>query len=477
MRKFYWICILLVIMTLLTLTGCQGSNRNAGPLNPEKPITVTVWHYYNGNIKEKFDAIVSEFNETIGLEEGIVIDSQSQGDVNQLATAVFDAANHSMGAAPMPDIFASYPDNAYRVSQIVDLVSLDAYFTTEELGAFRAEFLEEGRFQVGKDLFIVPIAKSSENLYVNKNEWEIFAEEAGFTVEDLKTWEGLFEVSKTYYDKTGKGFYSIDAAANFMLTAAVQFGEEMYQYNPDGTVSFNLTPEVAKKIWDYYYRPYINGYYVKTGRFSSDDAKTGSVLAYTGSTAGAAYFPMEVTKDQQLVTAIDPLVLPYPYFESGEPYAIQQGAGMCITKSDEAHEYGAALFLKWFTDMNQNIDFAVTTGYFPVKQEALKEESLLSALEAIEVSNPAIRASIITTNGMFQEYKLYNSKPFEGSYEIRVLLDTALFEKINNDLETIKQRVENGEERLKVIEEMISDPAFQLWYQDTLDSADLIINK
>ncbi len=63
------------------------------PLNPEEPTTVVVWHYYNGNIKNKFDALITEFNETVGMEKGIVVDAQSQGDVNQLATAVYESAN------------------------------------------------------------------------------------------------------------------------------------------------------------------------------------------------------------------------------------------------------------------------------------------------------------------------------------------------------------------------------------------------
>lgn len=465
----------LFIILIMVLNGCSANGRNDNPLNPDKPITVTVWHYYNGNIKEKFDAIVTEFNETVGMEYGIVIDSQSQGDVNQLATAVFDAANKSIGAAPMPDIFASYPDNAFRVSQIIDLVSLDSYFSTDELSEYRVEFLEEGRFQADKKLFIMPIAKSSENLYVNKNGWESFATAHGYTETNLKTWEGLYEVSKTYYEETGKSFYSIDASANFMLNVAMQYGTEMYQYNSDGTATFNMTKEVAHKIWDYYYRPYINGYYIKTGRFSSDDAKTGNILAYTGSTAGAAYFPTEVTQDGQGVEEIEPLVLPYPSLESGEQYSIQQGAGMCITKSDEAHEYAASVFLKWFTDAAQNIEFAVTTGYFPVKNEALKEDVLLDALDKAEVTNPAIKASVITTNKMFQTYTLYNSKPFSGSYEIRTILETHLFEKVTNDLEILKQKVSNGENRSQVIETLLSEDAFEAWYQDILQEVDLIL--
>ncbi len=122
----------------------------------------------------------------------------------------------------------------------------------------------------------------------------------------------------------------------------MQLGQEMFVYTSDNSVEFNLSEEIARKMWEQFYIPYIRGYFVKTGRFSSDDAKTGTVLAYTGSTAGASYFPSEVTFSQANVEAIEPLVLPYPYYEEGDAYTMQQGAGMCMTKSNYTHEYAAA---------------------------------------------------------------------------------------------------------------------------------------
>lgn len=477
--KSYKLGILITfIMIVLSMSGCAKSNNDLdNQLDPDKPITVTVWHYYNGGTKEAFDALVSKFNETIGVEKGFVVESQSQGDVSQLANAVFDAANEYIGSSPMPDIFASYPDNTYRVNQIVDLVSLDEYFSAEELSEYRDEFLDEGRFLYNNEFFIVPIAKSSENLFVNKTDWVKFADENSFTNEDLSTWEGLYNVSKTYYEQTGRGFFSIDATANFMLESAMQLGTEMYIYENDGTVKFNFTKEVAKNVWDYYYRPYLKGYFVKTGRFSSDDAKIGTILAYTGSTAGVAYFPKEVTIEQKTVYPIELLALPYPYYEDGQPYAIQQGAGMSITRSDVAHEYAASMFLKWFTDKKQNTKFAVTTGYFPVKNESINNDEMLNILMENDINNPSIEASIITTNKMFKEYTLYNSKPFRGSYEMRNLLENNLYGKLLMDLESLNSEVDEGNSRDDIIKEMISDEAFENWYKEMFYQSDLIMNK
>ncbi len=72
--------------------------------------------------------------------------------------------------------------------------------------------------------------------------------------------------------------------------------------------------------------------FVKTGRFSSDDAKTGTVLAYTGSTAGATYFPSEVTFSQNHVESIEPLIMPYPYFQEGQAFCDSTRCGNVYDK-------------------------------------------------------------------------------------------------------------------------------------------------
>lgn len=474
MQRQLFLIVLLVFA--LSTAGCGAIKGKKEILDPSKPVTVTVWHYYNGHIKEKFDSLVAKFNESVGVEKGIIIDAQSLGDVQQLADAVFDAANKKIGSQQLPDIFMAYPENAFRVHQVSPLVSLDELFTDEELKRYRAEFLEEGRFGSAQKLYIVPFAKSTENLYLNKTFWDDFAKTSGADIGQLKTWEGLVDVAKLYYQQTGKAFLGIDANANYMLLAAMQLGNEMYKYEGE-RARFNFTETVAKKIWQYYYTPYIKGYFEKNGRFSSDDARTGNVLAYTGSTAGAAYFPAEVTMQQDKVYQIEPMTLPYPYFGNGKPFAIQQGAGMCVTRSDQKHEFAAGVFLKWFTSPEQNLEFAVSTGYFPVMKEVLNKESLQQQINNSKVANKSIVSMVNSTISMFDTYTLYNSKPFKGSYELRALLEGHLFSKIQKDLGLLERRIKEGEKREEVINDLTSEAQFAQWYQQILKEVSLILGE
>jgi multiple sugar transport system substrate-binding protein len=433
-------------------------------LDPENPITVSVWNYYNGSVKDKFDSLVTEFNDTVGADMGIVVEAQSYGDVNELADAVFDSANKEIGTMPMPDVFAAYPDNAFRIDKVSELVNLKEYFSEDELGEIREEFLTEGIFDSQQSLKILPIAKSTENLYINNTYWNEFSAKTGASLEDLRTWEGLVKTAEEYNEYSGKAFFGIDGNANYMLVSSMQLGDELFVVEGD-KVTLNFSQETAYRIWVNYYIPYINGYFAKSGRFSSDDARTGLIAAYVGSTAGASYFPSEVAMGDNYV-AVDVMTLPYPYFDGSKAYAVQQGAGMCISKSDEAHEYAASLFLKWFIDLPQNTKFAVTTAYLPVKSQALNADSILAEMESENIYNSAVKKSIVTTIGMLKTHSLYGNKPFEGSYEIRTIIETNLLDRVKSDLEVLNHRVENGENRLDVIKELSSMEQFKNWYQE-----------
>ncbi|MDN5352652.1 MAG: multiple sugar transport system substrate-binding protein [Clostridiales bacterium] len=478
MRGNRGLFLLIFLWIILSVTGCSGEDAI---LDPDHPITITVWHYYNGQINEEFNQLVDTFNNTVGMEQGIVVDAMSQGDVSQLAEAVFDAANEKIGSLPLPNVFAAYPDNAYRINEIVPLVDMGTYFSEEELSLFRPEFLDEGRFGEKDALRILPVAKSTENLFLNATDWTNFSEATGHSVDDLQTWEGIIEAAADYYDWTdamtetpndGQAFIGIDSMPNFMLISAEQLDAPLYVYE-NGTVRFQFSEETARKIWDTYYVPSIRGYFLKTGRFCSDDAKVGKVLGYTGSTAGAGYFPKEVTLSQSDSYEIESLVLPYPYFEGGQKVAIHQGAGLCITSGDEAHEYASAVFLKWFTALDNNLKFAVATGYFPGMAEAQNAEMILSARsETDQEENPTIIESIETTSQMFETYTFYGNRPFEGSYDMRSLLETSLPSWLERDKKALEDA---GDSSSELLETYLSDEHFMEWYQAVMAQADSIM--
>lgn len=73
--------VLGITLAAVVLTGC-GARENQGTeirLNPDKPVSLTIWHYYNGAQQATFNALVEEFNATVGKERGIYVEGYSQG--------------------------------------------------------------------------------------------------------------------------------------------------------------------------------------------------------------------------------------------------------------------------------------------------------------------------------------------------------------------------------------------------------------
>ena len=171
-----YLCLSGIFAAALTAAGCGKKS----PLDPGNPVSLTVWHYYNGSQQVAFDALVEEFNDTVGREKGIFVQGYSQGSVSDLETAVRDSIEGKVGAEAMPDIFSSYADTAYEVEQAGALANLSDYLDKEELEQYVDSYIEEGRIGGDGSLRIFPTAKSTEIMMINKTDWEPFAAETGF---------------------------------------------------------------------------------------------------------------------------------------------------------------------------------------------------------------------------------------------------------------------------------------------------------
>lgn len=457
----------------LFLGGCGKDGAQSVRLDPNNPTQITIWHYYNGSQQAAFDQLVEEFNRTEGKELGIYVTANSQGNVSDLENSVLAAFNKEVGSSEPPDIFSSYADTAYSIDQLGMLVDLDDYMTEEEMDAYVDSFLDEGRIGGNGELRIFPTAKSSEIFMMNKTDWEPFAEATGASLDDLATMEGVAATAKAYYEWTdaktpdiagdGKAFYGRDALANLFLVGSMQLGTELFKVE-NGAVTIQADENVMRRIWDTYYVPYVKGYFSSYGRFRSDDVKIGEIIAYTGSTSSANYFPDEI-ETAEGTKAIDYIILPAPIFEGGEAYAIQQGAGMVVTKSTPEREYAAVTFLKWFTNEENNLLFGCTSGYMPVKKAALSAEMLDRTIADNDLTVPGkTYETLVSCFDTAQTTTLYTNKAFDHGAAARNILEYNLADKAAADRETVLARMAQGSSPEEACADLVGDQAFEDWY-------------
>lgn len=456
-----------LFLTLLAGCGAQGS---LGPGGREDPITITLWHYYNGAQQKVFNEMVQEFNSTVGAEQGILVEAQSYGTVNDLSSNVLDAVYEKVGAEEVPDVFASYADTAYEVNRLGKVADLSQYLTEEEQSAYIAAYLDEGRFEEGGGFKIFPIAKSTEVLTINKTEWDAFAEATGASESSFATWEGVAALAEQYYlwtdgktpnvPEDGKAFFGRDAFANYILVGSEQLGAELFRVS-GGRAEVNVDEMAMRRLWDNYYVPYLNGYFSAFGKFRSDDVRTGDLVACVGSTSGATYFPTEVTRPNGSTYPIEVAVYPLPNFGETEPMAVQQGAGMVVSKSTPEREKAAVTFLKWFTQPEQNSRFAMASGYLPVTYAANK--SMAALKEQSEDMSTVLYETLTTGAAMTEEYRLYAGKAFENGNGARYVVNTSMDEKAKEDRAAVKALMDQGISRAEAVARYNTDENFSSW--------------
>lgn len=464
-RRKVVLCLLGATLAASLFSGCSGKKSD--------PVTVTVWTYYNGDQLDAFNDLTEKFNDTVGKKDGITVETKSLGTAEDLEQNVLAAVNGEVGASEVPNIFSAYSDTAYTMDQKDMLVDLSDYLTDKEKDEYVEEYLKEGDFSDDGSIKIFPVAKSTELLFLNDTDWQKFAEETGAQYEDLQTIEGLVETAGKYYNWTdsqtpetddGKALFGRDAMANYLLVGAKELGCDIFEVK-DGKMTLNFDEDVIRKLWDNYYVPYVKGYFSASGRFRSDDVKTGNVLGYVGSTSSATFFPTEVSDDSGDAHEIKLKVLPCPKFKDGDDYAVQQGAGMVVTKSSEDEVKASIKFLKWFTQSENNIEFSVGSGYLPVTNDANSIDKIKSVDSDISSSMEEILTKSVAE---INDNNLYYMHAFENGNDARTALQEAFGDTAQQDRNTVDERIAQGESVEEAEAEFLSDEYFEQWYQNVL---------
>lgn len=475
--KRWIVAALTVIAGVLVLTGCGGKQKEQNTevkLDPSNPVSLTVWHYYNGAQQAAFDQLLEEFNATIGREKGIYVEGYSQGSVSDLEKVISDSVAEKVGAQSLPNLFSTYADTAYAVQKQGKLVDLNRFFSEEELAEYVDAYIQEGYFEDDGSLYLFPVAKSAEVMMLNATDWKPFSDATGTTVEELRTVEGVVAVSQRYYEWTdsltpdipddGKAFYGRDSMSNYFIIGMKQMGVDIFDVN-QGNLTLRPEKELVRRLWDNYYVPYVKGYFASLGKFRSDDVKTGEILAYTGSTSSAMYFPDEVVLEEGS-KSIDYLVLQTPIMQGGTSISVQQGAGMAVTKSDAVHEYASCEFLKWFTAKENNLRFVCESAYLPVRKDANTMDIVdqVVQMQGLNV-NPKTYDCLASILSQQETLQFYTTKCFENGYATRKVLDYNLSDKAVADRKAIDEAVANGASRAEAVAPYLTDAAFEAWYK------------
>jgi len=440
--------LLSLIFLLTLLTGCTHKQMPS----PADPVTLTMWHVYGSQTISPLNAVIDEFNRSLGSEYGITVNVVSVTSSSAIDLALSASANNEPGAEAMPDLFTAYP----RVAEIVgqdNLLPWNDYFTEDELSAFHAEFLSEGYF--GRQLLMLPVAKSVEAFYLNKTLFSRFSADTGITLHDLSGFEGIFRAARTYYDWSGgQNFLQINDYYHYAYVGMKAYGGELIRGG-----RLRLDEEAFRTIWVPLAGAAIYGGICLDEGYAAARWKTAEVIANTGSTADVLYQPSEVIYSDNTTEAIEAAALPYPTFTEEQSGVIYRGGGLFAMKSeDERRNQAVVIFARWLTEKEHNLEFVTNAGYLPVKDEAL--DALFADLDGIKKEN--YRSVYAAVDRMLDDYTFYALPLYDGASEVQLDFEANVKAVLKSAHNQYRKRVGQGEAPEAAMEALIESSLAEL---------------
>ena len=370
MKKRLLAALLSSALVMTTLAGCSSKSGSSDMVTElTEPITIEMWHYMNGGQADALNSIIEDFNAT--NDKGITVNAISQGSIVDLNKKVISAAQSNS----LPAIINVYPDIATGLIEDKKLVNLSSFINDKNVGMademddFVDSFIQETSQWNNGEVYGLPMTKSTEVLYVNKN----MLESLGYTLEDLEglTFEKLAEISNKAVTELGVAGFGFDSSSNAFISSLKMNGLDFV----DSKGTINVDNEWVREYMTFFQKQAKSGAFRIAGedKFLSNPFVNQKMLCYQGSSAGYAYLNNG--------GAFEIAVVEVPVFEGKDKAVMQQGASLFVTNNVSAEaQYAAYEFVKFATNAENTAKFATATGYLPVRKSAVETDVVKNIL-------------------------------------------------------------------------------------------------
>ncbi len=446
------VSLLIPVAATLVLAACGPTSAPATSEGGLIKDATTITFMSNSSYGDTIDAIIAEFKK---IEPNVTVnnvkETGSYDDVKKKVISQLATDEH-------PDLFVGYPDSVQEIMQYDKVVQLDDYMNDKTFGWSDAEkkdiipaYLAEGASYPVKGYWSLPFAKSTEAMYYNKTVLvglDLHAQDA--TINEGKpltetyinnlTWEELFgkllPAIKSYNDaqtpekkiikeseKYGSSIFGYDSDDNLFITLAEQYGYGYTSIKEDGTGSLDFVNDGMKGLMKTFNAAHNAG----TPEISKGEFITkGSFGNYTNYvfTAQASLFSIGSTggiKYQQS-NDFETGVAKIPHAAGKAAKVINQGPSLAILDHKDKNRATASwLFYKFLTNETNATQWAVKTGYSPIRYSTLDSDDYIeysrtdgkesNSLEALQ-ARVAQYVSTVSDD-------LYTSPVFKGSATAR----------------------------------------------------------
>jgi multiple sugar transport system substrate-binding protein len=332
--------------------------------------TVVYWHQHSGGREERLNEMVANFNENNPW--GITVEASNQGSYGDIYSKVIAG----LSSGELPTLVVAYQNQsaAYKLGDAVVDMNMFVNDATwglneEEVADFIPAFFNQDIAEDGTRIGFPP-NRSLEALYYNKSALAELGYDAPPT-----SWEEFQEMSCAFTENGWSGYegddtigYSIRTDASNIAAMTFALGGEVfdteageYAYNNEATIEAltfmqNLLNEGCANL-------------VAENFADQNDFAAGKNLFYVGSTSGLPFVLTGIQEGSE--NPFDWGVAYLPYAEA--PVINVYGASVTILQSETItpeQQLAAWLFVRWFSESEQQQAWAEASQYFPVRLSA-----------------------------------------------------------------------------------------------------------
>jgi len=386
---------------------------------------VTFWYQHALEREDLLVELIAEFNR--GNTWGI----QVQGEYTGGYSDIFNKMLVGMQAGSLPDLVVAY-NNQATVYFINDgVVDLKPYMdspkwglSAEALADYYSAFVEQDNYQGVQVAF--PPNRSMELLYYNED----WLRELGYD-RPPENWEVFAEMCLRARDQVFSGAEDKRRHVGFLLHLdASQLASMVFSRGGDfmreGVYTLS-TPQVRDALR--LMRELVQEGAVEVLSDPGQDINEfslGQLLFFTDSSTGLPYVKSGVESGVGFAWDVSPL----PH-TTGEPAVNVYGASVAVCRTSPERELAAWLFVKWFTEPEQQVRWVEASGYFPVRK------STADMLQDYFTGHPRYAKA-------YDWLDYGRTEPAVTGYEyVRRIIATAMFDVLDGeDIDAVLNRLE-----------------------------------
>lgn len=373
MRHSGYLAAMLAAAVGAVLAGCgqqQGEPESQG-LESVDPTdqTVTFWYQHSEEREAALLGLIERFNRTNSY--GIKVAGEYIGGHDEIYSKML----LHMQSGPLPQVVVAYRYQAqayYRNGAVVDLKpymnSPRWGLTRDERADYFQEFIEQDQVQ-GKQIAFLP-SRSMEVLYYNVDWLRELGHEG--PPRDWDAFEALCRqaTEQPFSGARGTGpsmGLAVDADASRVAAMVFSRGGDLTREN--GSAYTLATPEMCASLDMLQELAAVDAAVLMPGSEEIRRAfSDGRALFVMRSSSGMPLYRSDVAAGAGFTWDVAPV----PY-QVDLPVPNVYGASLAVCRTTPEQQLAAWLFIKWFTQPEQQDEWCRQTGYFPVRRSTARE--------------------------------------------------------------------------------------------------------